>query len=34
MTGKEFETALRTLPETAQLEIAAKLRQIAQDQKQ
>lgn len=33
MTGKEFEAALRTLPESAQREIEAKLRQIVEDQK-
>jgi hypothetical protein len=33
MTGKEFAAALRTLPESAQREIEAKLRQIAEDKK-
>jgi hypothetical protein len=33
MTGKEFVAALRTLPESAQREIEAKLRQIAEDKK-
>jgi hypothetical protein len=33
MTGREFEAALRTLPESAQREIEAELRQIAEDQK-
>jgi len=32
MTGKEFEAVLRTLPESAQREIEAKLHQIVEEQ--
>jgi len=33
MTGKELAAAVRTLPESAQREIEAKLRQMTEDQK-
>jgi hypothetical protein len=33
MTGKEFEAALKTLPQTVQREIEAKLRRMVEDQK-